>query len=363
MKLRLLIRLSCPVLGLLLVPCVKGEHLCGGNDAGVESARAVANMMVPVTSDVCDRLRARTDDASEVAGRPAAEIPSRAEMLRRIVVYEEAARDAEAARASDVSLAKVFASLASLYESAAMYGRSEAALEHAISLLRRHPELRGMLATDLNFLGMLHGEMWKLRQAEKEEQEALGIRMKLEDSLDVARSWNALAEVYFKDRRYGLSREFAQRAMEEFAANRRAGVIDRITSRLNLALAQCYMKDFASAIPLLKETVAMAKASFKPNDFPVGEGEYLLGFAYWRSGDMDLASKNMEHGTRIMKEQLGWGHPTYLNALGQYAKFLRENRRVEDAEAVERQIRLAEAVVDVHSIQMGNGSVGLGGLH
>jgi hypothetical protein len=78
---------------------------------------------------------------------------------------------------------------------------------------------------------------------------------------------------------------------------------------------------------------------------------------------MDLASKYMEHGTGIMKEQLGWGHPTYLNALMQYARFLREDRRVEDAEAVERQIRLADAVVDVHSIQTGNGSVGLVGLH
>ena len=56
-----------------------------------------------------------------------------------------------------------------------------------------------------------------------------------------------------------------------------------------------------------------------------------------------------------MKEQLGWRHPTYINALGYYARFLRENRRVEDAEAAEREIRRAESVVDVHSIQTRNG--------
>jgi hypothetical protein len=70
----------------------------------------------------------------------------------------------------------------------------------------------------------------------------------------------------------------------------------------------------------------------------------------------------MEEGTSMMKEQLGWGHPAYLSALGQYARFLRENRLVEDAETVERQIRRAEAVVDVHSVQTRDGADSLAGL-
>ena len=52
-----------------------------------------------------------------------------------------------------------------------------------------------------------------------------------------------------------------------------------------------------------------------------------------------------------MKEKLGWGHPTYLNAMSAYARFLRDTQHIEDAETVEREIRTAESVVDAHSIQ------------
>ncbi len=67
----------------------------------------------------------------------------------------------------------------------------------------------------------------------------------------------------------------------------------------------------------------------------------------------------MEHGNAVMAERLGWQHPTYLGVARQYARFLRENRRVEEAEAVERQIRQAEAVVDVGALQTQKGSYGL----
>jgi hypothetical protein len=69
----------------------------------------------------------------------------------------------------------------------------------------------------------------------------------------------------------------------------------------------------------------------------------------------------MKQGTAIMKEKLGWAHPTYLNAMNAYARFLRDTQRIEDAEAVEREIRTAEAVVNVHSIQT-NGALSLAGL-
>jgi hypothetical protein len=122
------------------------------------------------------------------------------------------------------------------------------------------------------------------------------------------------------------------------------------------------MKDYPSAIPLLKDGIDIARTAFRPNDFPVGMGEYLLGLAYWRSGNLFDAGKHMEQGTTIMKEQLGWGHPAYLNALKQYALFLRKSQRSDDAKAVERQIQLAEAVVDVHSIQTRTGVDALAGL-
>jgi hypothetical protein len=60
-----------------------------------------------------------------------------------------------------------------------------------------------------------------------------------------------------------------------------------------------------------------------------------------------------------MSVQLGWGHPAYLKALRCYAQFLHENQQVEAANVVERRIRQAEAVVDVHSMQTAQGMFGL----
>ncbi len=144
--------------------------------------------------------------------------------------------------------------------------------------------------------------------------------------------------------------------------NKQANVYDRIVARSALSLAICYLKDCPSAIPLLKDTVEEAKAKLQPDDFPIGFGDFLLGYAYWKSGNVSAAGQHLQDGTAAMKRQLGWGHPAYVGALKQYELFLRENRQVEAANVVERQIRQAQAVVDVHSIQTRQGMFGFDGL-
>jgi tetratricopeptide (TPR) repeat protein len=359
MKPRLLIR---PLLILLVAPFVDGQQMCSGGGESAPPASAVVSANVPVASAGCSPMTTKVNGSADLDSRVVTEIPTRVEVMRRIAVYEAALRGPESARADDATVAKAYSRLASLYEDVAMYERSETALEHAISLLRRDAELSGQLAENIDNLGLLHGEMGKLRQAEREELEALSLREKLGNSLGIARSWNALSGIYFKERKFAISREFAQRALDEFSVDKQADVADRISARLNLAVAMCYMKECPSAVPVLKDTVAIAKVAFKPNDFPVGEGEFLLGFAYWKSGEISLASDFMEQGVAIMKGQLGWGHPAYINALSQYARFLRESRRVEDAEVVERQIRQAESVVDARSIATRGGADSLAGL-
>jgi tetratricopeptide (TPR) repeat protein len=334
-----------PVLALLLAPCAFGQQICNEN---ASSACAATKTDAP-TGDTQGVQQFRES------------ISNRAELMRRITEYEAAARKAEADHASDAAVAKLYSSLAVLYDDAAMYDRSEAVFEHAISLLRRSPKSGDQLAEDINCLGSLHALTGKQRQAEKEEWEALKLRQNVGDSLGVARSWNSLAGLYLRKGKHAAARDFAQRALDEFLINTQANVVDRISSRFNLSMALCFTKDCPSAIPLLKDAIGLAQASYRPNDFPVGVGDFLLGFAYWKAGEPSGAAEYMKQGTAIMKEQLGWAHPTYLNAMSAYARFLRDTQRIEDAEAVEREIRTAEAVVNVHSIQT-NGALSLAGL-
>lgn len=273
------------------------------------------------------------------------------DLERQIALQQDAVRQAEAAHVTDIDLAKTYARLGVVYEIAAQWARSEAAVAHAVSLARHAAEPSEELASDLSQLGGLHVVMGKLRESEKEEMEGLRIREKLGDRLQIARTWNDLAELFIARQQFKKARDIAQKAVAEFVANSQADVSDRTVARSALSMAMCYLKDCPSAIPLLKDAIAEGKTYLRPDDFPIAFGDYLLGYAYWKSGKMADAAQHMQDGVAAMSQQLGWGHPAYLNALKQYEQFLRENRQVDAADLIRRRIRQAEAVVDVHSIE------------
>jgi tetratricopeptide (TPR) repeat protein len=204
--------------------------------------------------------------------------------------------------------------------------------------------------------------MGKLGESEKEELEALRLRLALGNRLQIARSWSDLASLYLKKQKFAKAKDFAQQAVAEFVTNERAEVLDRLSARFALAEALCYLKDCPSAIPLLQAAFDEAKATMPPNSFAIGESDFILGYAYWKAGDMSGADEHMQRGTAQMNVQLGWGHPVYLKALACYAQFLRENKRVDAANVVEGRIRQAQAVVDVGSLQTRQGMFGFAGL-
>ena len=283
-------------------------------------------------------------------------------LLHRIAMDEAAVRNAESAHASNGELGRLYAELGLEYEDAAQYERSEAAMQRSVSLLRHAPDATPNLATAISHLGSLHVAMRKFRESESEEQEALQLRLNLGDRLKIARSWNDLAALSLAEHKIDRARDYAQKALDEFRMDGRAAVIDKLSARYALAMAFCYLKDCASAIPVLKEAVEEAKTMLQPGAFPIGFGNFLLGYAYWKCGNMVDAGPQFQEGTTAMSVQLGWGHPAYLAALRQYAAFLKQNKQKDVANALELRIRQAESVVDVHSIQSSQGMFGMNGL-
>ncbi len=284
-------------------------------------------------------------------------------LMRRVALAEAVVRQAEAAHATNEVLSRDYVQLGLWYQNAAQWGRSEAALDHAISLLRHPLEPGADLATAIGQLASLHVMMMKFRESERESKEALRIREDIGDQLLIARSRDDLAILYLAEQKFEKARDFARQAVAEFDKNGRADVLDRVTARVTLAEALCSLKDCPSAISLLKATLDEAKAVLHADDFPVGISNFLLGYAYWKSGNMSEAEEYMERGTQLMSIQLGWGHPAYVRALKFYAQFLHEDQKAEAANVVERRIRQTQAVVDVHSIQTAQGMFGVNGLH
>jgi tetratricopeptide (TPR) repeat protein len=326
---------ASPVLVLLLLHYAPGQEMPRGVDQTGPPARATAN--------TADAVKQR--------------------VMRQIALAEAAVRQAEAAHESNVVLSKTYVQLGMWYQNAAQWGRAEGALEHAVSLLRPPSGPDAELATAIGQLASLHVTMGKFREGERENQEALRLGENLGDPLQIARSRDDLAILYLAKQKYQKARDLARQAEAEFAKNVRADVLDRITTRFTLAEALCNLKDCPSAIPLLKAALEETKSAQLLDDFTVGMNSFLLGYAYWKSGDMSGAGEYMARGTDRMSLQLGWGHPAFLKALRCYAQFLHENRQSEAANVVERRIRQAEAVVDVHSIQTAQGMVSVDGLH
>jgi tetratricopeptide (TPR) repeat protein len=281
-------------------------------------------------------------------------------LMSRVAEAEAAVRQAEAAHATNVLLSKTYLQLGLWYQTAALWERAEAAFEHAVSLLRNTPEAGADLATAISQVASLHVTMGKYRESEKEQQEALRLREAIGDRLQIARSQDDFAILYLSKQKYEKARDLARQAEAEFVRNGHAEVLDRMTARFTLAEALCYLKDCPSAITLLKTALAEAQASLRPEDFNLGLCNFLLGYAYWKSGNMATAALYLERGTVQMNTLLGWGHPAYLRALTFYAEFLHENRQVEAANVVESRIRQANSVVDVRSIQTTQGTFGAG---
>jgi tetratricopeptide (TPR) repeat protein len=275
------------------------------------------------------------------------ELADKPELLRRIAVYEAAAQQEAAAHSGNEKLAKIYMGLGALYGDVAMYAKAQDAMQRGISLLRNGPQ--SDLAEAMGHLAVLYIAMGKLSESEKVELDALRIRETVGDPVGIAQTWNDLADVYVKQRQFKKAAFYGEKSMEAFGDDPKVDVADRIAVRQTLGYAFCLDKDCGRGLPLLKDAVEMSKGRYGADSLEVGVAYYLLGYAAWQAGDMNDAADWMERGINRMKVEMGWGHPVYLNAVSQYAQFLRKQGLTEAAATAQREVRQAQSVVDARS--------------
>src|SRR3981189_2612021 len=139
---------ASPILVLLLSHYAPGQQMSRGVDQTGPPA--------PVTANSADALKQN--------------------LMRRIALAEAAVRQAESAHESNVVPSRTYVQLGLWCQNAAQFGRSEAVLEHAVSLLRHPFESGADLATAISQLASVHLMMGKFRESEREEEEALRLR-------------------------------------------------------------------------------------------------------------------------------------------------------------------------------------------
>src|SRR5260370_875341 len=229
-----------------------------------------------------------------------------------------------------------------------MYLKAVEAVQREIALLRDGTQEE--LAEEIGQLGMVHVAMGNLRQAERDEVQALRIREALGDPLGVALTEDDLADAYDEGREFKRAADYAEKAFAILSNRPDVSATDRVLVRLRLGFALTGMRSCEQGIGILKDALELARNSLGADDLMVGDTEYELGFGYWHCGDRDHAAEWLERGTSHMKAAFGWDRTTYLNAMSHYARFLRENGQLEAADSAEAIVHQAEAVVDARSL-------------
>jgi len=270
------------------------------------------------------------------------------EMLRHIARLEAEARSAEAAGFDHHSMALIYANLGGLYEELDMKLKAEDAMKRAIAFLKNGS--RDELAFETGQLATLHLAMGNTSQAEREEMQTLKIREALGGPVGIALAEKEQAGLYTAERNFKKALGYAENAYAVLADRGDVRLEDRVAIRYTLGFALTGQRSCDRGLELLKSGLELARKSPGSDSLHLGYAEYLLGFGYWQCSNRDDAARWLERGTTDMKANMGWDQAIYINAMSQYAQFLRKTGHEDAAESAEAVVHQADAVVDARTL-------------
>lgn len=273
---------------------------------------------------------------------------NKAQVLRLIDLNEAEAREGEATHADHERLAMNYSELGALYMDAGMSLKAEDAFRRAIALLKGGPQDR--LIDEMEHLAVLQLSMGETRQAERNAMKALQLRQTLKDPVGIALAESAIAGIYDVESKFTKARDHAKKAYDVLADRSDVNVPDRVGVWHALGFALTGLQDCDRGIKVLKDALEMAKRDPGVGDASIGFSEYVLGIGYWHCRDRESAAAWLQHGTTDMRAEFGWSHAGYVNAMRQYALFLRQSGQLEQAVSAEAVVHQAESVVDVSSL-------------
>jgi tetratricopeptide (TPR) repeat protein len=267
-----------------------------------------------------------------------AQILTKEDLQKETAAFESASHDAEPPNMPSVQAGQIWSRLGILYQDTGEYDQSQIAYEHAMRLLTIAPVSQVDLAFAIDNLGTLYMETGNEKEAEQAELKALKIREAARLRSEIPKSWYHLATLYLREHRSAKSAGFARRAIDAFSRDTNADPEDKIGSILVLASSDCQSHRYPEAIAQLQAALQLTINTYGADHYPAGLNMFLLGYAYWKSGDLASAHEFMERGYDIVGKEMSW-HPTFLLFMTQYAHLLRDEHEWDDAEAIERKIK------------------------
>ena len=260
-------------------------------------------------------------------------------LQEQIQTYSAVAATANPPGVNSVAAGRIWAHLGTLYENAGMYSQSESSYLHALHLLELPPVSEVDRARALDDLGTLYMVKGDTEQADRAEQKALKLREAAGLRADLPRSWYHLATLSLREHRAVTALDYAAKAVSQLNSANNVNPDDQINAQFVMGAALCRLHRYSEAIAAMKSAMDAVHEAYGLDDFPTGFGSFLLGYAYWKSGDLDHAEELMRFGSEQVKRQLGWEHPACILVMNQYQRFLRNTHRLDEARSLEEQLK------------------------
>jgi tetratricopeptide (TPR) repeat protein len=275
-----------------------------------------------------------------VAGAQTSE-PQSASAQVRIARDLELIQIAEQQQRPNAERGALWARVASEYQYAAEFLKAEDAYNKALHLLKSAPAAKAEYAATLEGLATLYLIYSRVDEAESVRKQALAVREKLGDSSAIGLSQIHLANVAIARRQFKKAERLSLLGMQEMESSSnppRAGILSGL---ITVTYAHCLRGHCAEGLTSAQQALAVANSRFEPGSAAAGFALETLGFAEWKTGDVQEGEKAMLRGIQILRTKLVPADPRLGGALKQYQAYLiAANRRVEAQEINEEVERM-----------------------
>lgn len=261
-------------------------------------------------------------------------------------VAERIGRDLQLIHAAEweklppLDMGRLWARLASDYEQAGEFAKSESAYNRTLELLEKAPEAILEYAAALDNLGLLYLVKGNFDAAEICRKRSYTIREKTGDGLAIARGKWMLAQVDLAKHRFKEAQQRASEAYTAMVALNDPFVSERVSTLSLLSIASCKNNQCAMGVESGREAKRQALAELPVDHFLLGEALMVLGYAEWKTGLNDEAGDDLREGVRIMRERATpGGHSYLLTALKIYSDYLKDVHRAAEADEIAKEVK------------------------
>jgi tetratricopeptide (TPR) repeat protein len=225
------------------------------------------------------------------------------------------------------------------YFRVAEFSAAENAFNRALKFLGKDAGNTDLYADALNEMGDLYRVYGDLEEALNCQREALALRQKLGDPLQIARSESHLGEVGLLAKKYKEAFSRSDRALRTFESL--SGSVEKrdlLSAFAVRAYAECGLHRHAECLSDAQQALTISQSAFPKDSMEAGTALLVLGLAQLENGAASEAEESVRQGLTIFKKELAPTDPRVIHAMSQDRDCLKALHRKEEVREIDAQV-------------------------